>query len=112
MIITGFSNNGKLEIRRVSCKAKINLLYYQQNILEPFFAEEIPTLYLEDIDKFELRMDKASSHMSNSTAAYLAKKESETRIMCIPFDKMRVKSPYAFKMDFFAFGLLKRVLGI
>ena len=55
-------------------------------------------------------MDKASSHMSQSTTAYLAKKESETGIKYIPFDGIPVKSPDASPMDFCAFGLLKRAL--
>ncbi|GFW68149.1 hypothetical protein TNCV_1880311 [Trichonephila clavipes] len=42
------------------------------------FEEEIPTLYRKDIDEVELPMDKTSSHTFESTAAYLAKKESET----------------------------------
>ncbi|GFU05411.1 hypothetical protein TNCV_3290641 [Trichonephila clavipes] len=73
MIVVGFSNNGKLKINKVSSKAKINSLYYHQNILEPIFEEEIPTLYRKDIGKVELDMDKASNHTSKSTAAYLAK---------------------------------------
>ncbi|GFW96636.1 uncharacterized protein TNCV_2846931 [Trichonephila clavipes] len=64
-----------------------------------------------DIDKVEHQMDKASSHTSKSIAAYLAKKESETGIKCIPFDEISVKSHDASPTDFCAFGLLKRALG-
>ncbi|GFW01247.1 transposable element Tcb2 transposase [Trichonephila clavipes] len=65
----------------------------RQNILEPIFEEEIPTLfgYEAYIDKVELHMNKASSHTSKSTAACLGKKESETET--ILFDKIRAKSP-------------------
>ncbi|GFY23754.1 hypothetical protein TNCV_1630361 [Trichonephila clavipes] len=56
-----------------------------KNILEPIFEEEIPTSYGKDLGEVELHMDKASSHTSKSTAAYL--------------------------VDFCAFGLLKRALG-
>ncbi|GFX87951.1 hypothetical protein TNCV_4374161 [Trichonephila clavipes] len=49
-----------------------------QNILEPIFKEEIPTLYGKNIDEVEFFMDKGSSRTSKSTAVYLAKKESET----------------------------------
>ncbi|GFX40857.1 uncharacterized protein TNCV_3760781 [Trichonephila clavipes] len=63
------------------------------------------------INKVDLHMYKASSHTSKSTATYLANKESETGIKCIPLDEMRVKLPYASLMDFCAFGLLKRELG-
>ncbi|GFV57229.1 hypothetical protein TNCV_4465671 [Trichonephila clavipes] len=48
---------------------------------------------------------------SKSTAAYLAKKESQTGIKCIPFYEIRGKSPYASVMDFCDFGLLKRAFG-
>ncbi|GFV56265.1 hypothetical protein TNCV_106211 [Trichonephila clavipes] len=56
----------------------------KQSIIKPIFVEEILILYDKDIDKVELPMDKASSHTSKSTAAYLAKKDSE--------DEMHVKS--------------------
>ncbi|GFT57170.1 hypothetical protein TNCV_1691841 [Trichonephila clavipes] len=56
-------------------------------------------------------MDKASSHTSMSTAAYLAKKGPETGIKCAPFDKIRVKSFYASTINFCAFGLLKPAFG-
>ncbi|GFX08855.1 transposase [Trichonephila clavipes] len=93
MIFAEFPNNDKLKIKKVSSKAEINSLYYQHNILEPIFEEQILPLYGKDIDKVELHMDKVSSHTSKSTAAYLPKKESEIGIKCIPFDEIRVKSP-------------------
>ncbi|GFU86669.1 hypothetical protein TNCV_2880891 [Trichonephila clavipes] len=49
----------------------------QQNMSEPIFEEEIPTSYGKDIDKVDLHIDKASSHMFGSTATCLAKKEQE-----------------------------------
>ncbi|GFX74248.1 hypothetical protein TNCV_838021, partial [Trichonephila clavipes] len=64
-----------------------------RKILESIFEEEIPALYGKDIDTFELYVDKASSHTSKSTFAYLSKKESETRIKCSPLDDIPVKSP-------------------
>ena len=57
MIIAGFCYNGNL--KKVSGKAKINSLYYQQNILESFFKEEIPALHRKDIDKIKCHMNKA-----------------------------------------------------
>ncbi|GFW95429.1 uncharacterized protein TNCV_1721311 [Trichonephila clavipes] len=89
------------------CTSKMQVLSgkKEQNILKPSFEEEIHTLNGKDIDKVELHMDKTSSHTSKSTAAYLAKKESETGINYIPFDDIvRVKSPYASVMDFCAFS--------
>ncbi|GFU83229.1 uncharacterized protein TNCV_3738401 [Trichonephila clavipes] len=74
---------------------------------EPNFEEEIPILYGKDIDYVKPHMDKASSHVSKSTAAYLAKNESGTGIKCILFNEIRVKSSYTSAMDFNAFDLLK-----
>ncbi|GFU67689.1 hypothetical protein TNCV_4327431 [Trichonephila clavipes] len=62
----------------------------KKNILELIFEEEIPALNGNIIDKVELHMDRASNHMSKSTTAYLAKKESETGIN-IPFCEIPVK---------------------
>ncbi|GFU27424.1 hypothetical protein TNCV_3323341 [Trichonephila clavipes] len=76
MIVTRFCY--KLTIEKVSSKAKINSLYYQQNTLERICEEKIPSLYGKDIDGVELRMDKTHRHTYKATAAYLAKKESET----------------------------------
>ncbi|GFY18670.1 hypothetical protein TNCV_2398941 [Trichonephila clavipes] len=63
------------------------------------------------IDKVELYVDQVSSHMSKSTATYLAKKESETGIKCIPFDEILVKPFGVSPKDFCDFDLLKRALG-
>ncbi|GFY01293.1 uncharacterized protein TNCV_5077601 [Trichonephila clavipes] len=91
VIVAGFSNKDKLKVKKVSSKTKINSLYYQQNILEPIFEEEIPTLYGKDIGKVEFHMNKGSNHTSKSTAAYSGKKESETGIKCIPFDEIPLR---------------------
>ena len=75
------------------------------------FEEEIPASYGKDIDKVELHMDKAFSHTSKSTTAYLGKKDIERVIKWIPLDEILLKPPDASPMDFGAFGLLKRSLG-
>lgn len=64
MIVTGFCYNGELKFKRISSKAKIKSLYYQQHILEPIFEDEIPALYGKDICKIELHVDKATSQAS------------------------------------------------
>ncbi len=56
-------------------------------------------------------MGKFSSHTSKWTAAYLAKKESETRIKYIPSNEIPVKSFDTSSMDFCTFDLLKREFG-
>ncbi|GFU83653.1 hypothetical protein TNCV_1411911 [Trichonephila clavipes] len=48
--------------------------------------------------------------MSKSTAAYLAKNESEAGIKCITFEEIPVKSFDASPTDFCAFCLLKQAL--
>ncbi|GFX12911.1 hypothetical protein TNCV_3659071 [Trichonephila clavipes] len=75
--VAGFSYSGKLKVKKSLNKAKINSLYYPQNILEPIFDEGIPVLYGQGIDKVELPMDKASSHTSKSNTAYLAKRKNQ-----------------------------------
>ena len=101
----------QIKNHKVSSKVKVNSLYYKNNILKPLFEEEIPALYGKDIDKVELCRDKASSHTSKSTTAYLVKKESKTGIKCIPLNEIPVKLPDASSMDFCAFVLLKRDFG-
>lgn len=78
-------------MKRVVSKARIQSLYFQKNVLEPIFKKEIPDVYEKDIVKIWLYKDKASSHMRKSTVAYLANKETETEINCIPFTKIPVK---------------------
>ncbi|GFW34065.1 hypothetical protein TNCV_287491 [Trichonephila clavipes] len=56
-------------------------------------------------------MGQACCSTSKSNAIYIAKKASETRIKCIPFDAIRVKSLYDSALDLCAVGLLKRALG-
>ncbi|GFU74217.1 transposase [Trichonephila clavipes] len=111
MIVEGFSNNGKLKIKKVSNKSKINSLYYQQNISEPIFVEEIPVLYGNDIYEVELHMDKAFSHTSKSKTAYLAKIDAETGIKCIKFDEIPVKLSKSSPMDLCTVGLVKLASG-
>lgn len=111
MIIAGYCARGKLEIRKVAPKVKVNSAYYQAQVLDPIFRKEIPSLYGRDSQRVWLHQDKASSHTSRSTATHLATLEQETGIRSIPFTDIPVKSPDASPMDFCAFGLLKRALG-
>ncbi|GFW15822.1 hypothetical protein TNCV_3583201 [Trichonephila clavipes] len=57
--------------------SKLGMSSGTQSILEPIFEEEIPTLYGKGIDKAVFHMDKAFSHTSKLTAAYLAKKKKK-----------------------------------
>ncbi len=64
----------QIKNQNVSSKVKTYLFYYQQNTLKATSEEEIPALYRKNIYKFEIPMEKASSHMSKLSVAYLAKK--------------------------------------
>lgn len=59
------------------------------------------------MDKVELHMDKASSHMSKSSVIYLA---TETEIKYTLFNEIPVKYSDASLIDFCVFDLLNRVL--
>ena len=78
--------------------------------MHPIFHRDIPSLYGNDAEKVWLHQDKASSHTSRSTAAYLEELTRTTKINVIPFKYIPVKSPDASPMDFCAFGLLKNRL--
>lgn len=110
MVIAGYCSKGKLQIRKVEKNVKVNSLYYQTNVLDPIYHTEIPALYGTDANMVWLHQDKASSHTSRSTVAYLQQLHQETGIRAIPFEDIPVKSPDASPMDFCAFGLLKRAL--
>ena len=107
MIIAGFCYNGKLIIRRVEKKAKVNSVYYQEKILSPIYLDEIPSLYGSEMNNVWIHQDKASSHTSTSTLRFLEDIEQKTRIHAVPYSDILVKSPDAAPMDFCAFGLLK-----
>ena len=110
MIVVGYSHRGKLNIRRVNPKIKINSKVYQEDILEPIYTKDIPNIYGNDKNKVFVHMDKASSHTSKSTVNYLKMKQIETGISFIPFSDIPTKSPDLSPMDFCGFGLLKQAL--
>ena len=111
VVFAGYCYNGKLIIRRVEKKAKVNSQYYQDEVLTPIYHTEIPALYGRDKNKVWVHQDKASSHTSRSTLAFLQRMEQETGIHAIPLSNIPVKYPDASPMDFCAFELLKRALG-
>ncbi|GBM27937.1 hypothetical protein AVEN_146159-1 [Araneus ventricosus] len=89
---------------------KIESTYYQEKVLRPIFAEEIPLLYPNDFQRVKLHQDKAPSRTSKSTTAFLVKVETDTGIAYIPFQHIPAKSPDVSPMGYRAFGLLKRAL--
>lgn len=111
MVVAGYCYKGQLKMHRVEKNAKVNAVYYQTNILEPIYREEIPALYGAEASKVWIHQDKAASHTARSTVAYMKEMEKETGIHAIPYSEIPVKSPDASPMDFCGFGLLKRALG-
>jgi hypothetical protein len=111
MVAAGFSYNGKFNLHKVDPKAKVNSVYYQENVLTPIMRDEIPAMYGNETKNVWLHQDKASSHTSKSTATFVTKMTAATGVNVIPFSDIPTKSPDCAPMDFCAFGLLKRGLG-
>ncbi|GBN79439.1 hypothetical protein AVEN_138680-1 [Araneus ventricosus] len=110
MIVAVFSYSRKLKIRRVEKNVKIYSTYYQEKVLRLLFTEELPFIYPNHLQRVKLHQDKATSHTSKSTTAFLEKMKTDTGIAFIPFQHFPGKSPDVSPMDYCAFGLLKRVL--
>ncbi|UYV72309.1 hypothetical protein LAZ67_9002572 [Cordylochernes scorpioides] len=111
MVACGISYEGKLKIRKVEINAKINSEYYQNNILEPIFLNDIPSIYGKQSNKVWFHHDNATSHTSSSTQAYLEDLRQRTGINTIPKNITPVKYPDLAPMDFCIFECLKRALG-
>ena len=90
MIITGFSYNGKLIIRRVENKG--NSAYYQEKALSPIYFNEIPSLYGREMNNVWIHQDKASSHIPTSTLWFLEGMGQKTEIHAMPYSDIPVKS--------------------
>ena len=110
MVVAGSCARGQLKIHRVAKNVKINAAYYQKNVMDPIFNEEIPRLYSEDTLNVWIHMDKAYSHTARSSPDFYHRKAVETGVNVIPFKRIPVKSPDASPMDFCGFGLLKQRL--
>ena len=111
MITAGFCYNGKLIIRRVEKKAKVNSVCYQEKVLSPVYFDEVPSLYGSEMNDVWIHQDKASNHTSTSTLRFLKDMEQKTGIHAVPNSDIPVKSPDAVPMNFCAFSLVKRALG-
>ena len=93
MIVTGICHNGRLVLRKVDQKTKINSNIYQTLVLDPIFQQDIPYLYGNETDKVWFHCDKAPSHTSGSTANFRRNLCNKTKINVIPFNSIPVKSP-------------------
>jgi hypothetical protein len=111
MIVAGYTYRGKLALHKVGKNVKVNAVYYQTNVLDQIYREQLPQLYGNDVRNVWIHQDKASSHTAKSTQAYMTRMATETGIRAIPYSDIPVKSPDASPMDFCGFGLLKRALG-
>ena len=85
---------------------KINSNYYQKYILAFIFKEKIPLLYPNNLHCVKFHENKASSHISKSTALFWEKTRDEIGIEAIPFKCIPPKTPDVSFMDSYAFGLL------
>ena len=70
MIISGFSYNGKLNVKKVEKNIKINLYYYQKYILASIFKEEIQSLYPNYLQYVKFHQEKAPSHTYKPTSLF------------------------------------------
>jgi hypothetical protein len=70
MVLAGYSYSGRLEIRKIAKNAMVNAEYYQTNILDEIYRDEIPALYTELSNIVEIHQEKASSHTARSSLAY------------------------------------------
>ena len=110
MVVAGYSYRGKLTIRKIPKNVKINAHYFQCNVMDAIYHNEIPQFFGNDAPKVLVHMDKASSHTARSSRQYYDIKKQETGIDVVPFSSIPVKSPDCSPMDFCGFGLLKKRL--
>ena len=93
MIDPEFSYSGKLKLRRGRKNIETNSKYYQKKVLLPIFNEEIP--FFHDFHRIKRNLDKARSHTSKNTTAFLVKMKTSTE--CIPFN-IFLQSPLMFHL--------------
>jgi [histone H3]-lysine36 N-dimethyltransferase SETMAR len=110
MIVAGVCFNGKLLLKKVEPKVKINSNYYSEKCL-PLIFKDIQKLYPKNqLKEVFFHQDLATSHFSRYTTRKLDQLKSETGINYIPRHHIPVKSPDISPMDFCVFGLVKRGL--
>jgi len=69
MVVGIITGRGTVPLIRVPSKVKINAEYYVDYVLKPLFAEHLPRLYRNDINKVFFYHEKAPSHTSKVTMA-------------------------------------------
>ena len=71
MVVGIITGRGTVPLIRVPSKVKINAEYYVDYVLKPLFADHLPRLNRNDINKVFFHHDKMPSHFSKVTMAYL-----------------------------------------
>ena len=108
MVVGEITGRGTLPLIRIPKNVKISSEVYVNMVLKPYFEQYIPNLYPNDIHKVIFHHDKASSHTSNFTTAYLNQLKHEKRINFISKEDIPVKGADISPLDFFGFGFLKQ----
>ena len=103
MVWVGMSANGLSRPQFIDAGAKINAVYYQQKVLEPFFTKELAKLYPNRVYLFH--QDSAPSK-AKSTMQWLR----SHRVPFITPEQWMPSSPDASPCDFFLWGYLKAQL--
>jgi hypothetical protein len=104
MVWGGICSKGKTKLRIVEKGAKINSVYYIENILKPFLAEDIPRLYPKN--DYIFHQDSAPAHSSKITIRFL----KDNQIKFIISEEWTPQSPDNAPMDYFGWGYIKKKL--
>lgn len=110
MVVGALSGRGRLPLRKVPSKVKVNSRYYIDSVLAPLIDQDLPALYPGEMHKVVIHHDKASSHTSRETQQYLQQKSLEVGISWLANEDIPVKAPDASPLDFYGFGFLKQKL--
>lgn len=110
MVVGGLTARGTLPLIKIPKQVKVNAKYYIEKVLKPYLEIEVKKLYPGEEHKVTLHHDKASSHTSKLTTAYLHELKAQGGSNYIVAEDIPTKSPDISPMDFFAFGYLKQLL--
>ena len=96
---------------------KFNSKYYQEKVLHPMYAEEIPFLYPNGFHRIKLHQEKATNHTSKTPLHSLTKTKTKKKKMnisasieYIPISHTPVNSSDASSMASRALSLQKRAI--
>jgi hypothetical protein len=104
MVWGGICSKRKTKLRIVEKGAKINSVYFIENILKPLLAEDIPRLYPKN--DYIFHQDSAPAHLSKMTIKFL----KDNQIKFITPEEWTPQSPDNAPMDSFGWGYIKKKL--